>query len=102
MLRLTQQVKKSHPSSILAAHIERGRSLFKEAIDHARNMVHDQEELPFIEILAIDADNTVIDSFSIPLLPIVPQEDYERFFELMKQLTVWWQELQTPGSQLGW
>jgi hypothetical protein len=68
----------------LVARIELGRSLFQEATDHARKMVHDQEELPIIDIFTID--NNLIDTNSMPLLPIVPQEDSELFFSFMKQL----------------
>ncbi len=86
---------------ILITHIERGCSLLKEATDHARKMVHDQEDLPIIEAYSIDADNHVMDTFSMPLLPVVPLEDGKRFHDLMKQLTVWWQEFRTLGSELG-
>ncbi len=51
--------------------INRGRSLFQMAKEHARKMVHDQETLPIIDLFQIGANNNVIDSFSMPLLPIV-------------------------------
>lgn len=78
----------------LVALIERGHTLFQDATDHARKMVRDQGELPIIDTFTIDADNTVIDTFSMPLLPLVSQEDSELFFALIKQLTAWRQELQ--------
>jgi hypothetical protein len=78
----------------LVAHIERGRSLFQDATDQARKMVHEQGELPIIEIFTIDAENTVIDSSSMPLLPIVPEEESERFLALIEQLTAWKKEFE--------
>jgi hypothetical protein len=82
-------------SLTLVALIERGRSLFQVAIDHARKMIRDQEEIPIIDTFRIDADNTVIECSSMPLLPIVTQNDYEYFSSLTGQLTVWMRELQT-------
>jgi hypothetical protein len=82
-------------SFTLLALIERGRSLFQDATAHARKILQDQGELPIIDVFKIDADSKVIDTFSMPLLPIVPQEESEQFFALMGQLTVWRQELQT-------
>ncbi len=76
-----------------AALLESGLSLFRDAIEQARNMIREQEELPMIELYKIDAEDTVMDTFSIPLPPIVPQEEYERFFSYVHQLTVWVQEI---------
>lgn len=76
----------------LAALLARGRSLFQEATVHARKMLHDQGALPIVDAVKIDADNHVIDTFSMPLLPIVPHEDSKRFFALMGQLTSWMRE----------
>jgi hypothetical protein len=81
-------------SHALTTLIECGRSLFQKTLAHARKMLHDQGELPIIDTFKIDPDNNVIDTFSMPLLPIVPDEDCEYFFALMGQLTAWRQELQ--------
>jgi hypothetical protein len=78
----------------LAALIESGCSIFRDAIDNARKMVRDQRLFPIIDTFRVDSDNNVIDTFSMPLLPIVPQEDYELFFSFMRQLTAWREELQ--------
>ncbi len=88
-------------SLALSALIDRGRSLFQKATVHARKMVHDQGTLPSIDAFKIDADNNVIDTFSMPLLPIVPDEDSEHFFALMGQLTAWRQELEAFWSEQG-
>ena len=86
-------------SLVLSALVDRGRSLFQDATVHARKMLHDQADLPIIDAFKIDADNNVIDTFSMPLLPIVPHEESELFFALMRQLTVWRQELQAFWSE---
>ncbi len=86
-------------SLALSALIDCGRSLFNKVTVHARKMLHDQGTLPIIDSIKIDADNNVIDTFSMPLLPIVPHEDSEHFFALMGQLTAWRQELQAFWSE---
>jgi hypothetical protein len=77
---------------VLAALLDRGRSLFQEATAHARKMVHEQGALPVVDAIRIDANNTVIDTFSMPLLPILSHEDSEHFFAPMEQLTSWMRE----------
>ena len=90
-------------SLALAALIDRGRSLFQEVRAHARNMLHEQGKLPIVDAVKIDVDNNVIDTFSMPLLPIVPHEESERFFALMKQLTAWMRkERAFWGGRGGW
>jgi hypothetical protein len=88
-------------SLALSTLIDRGRSLFRKATAHARKMLHDQGTLPIVDAVKIDADNTVIDTFSMPLLPIVPREDSDLFFALMGQLTAWRQEIQAFWNERG-
>ena len=77
----------------LTSLLEEGCFLFRNTIEQARNIIRDQEQLPMIDLYSVDAENTVIDTFSMPLLPIVPQEEYDRFFSYVHQLTVWGQEI---------
>ncbi len=87
----------------LAALLDRGCSLFQEATAHARKMVHDQGALPVVDAVKVDAHHNVIDTFSLPLLPILSHEDSERLFALMGQLTSWMQEERAFwGRQGGW
>lgn len=86
-------------SLALSAMIDRGRSLSLNATALARKMLQDQGEVPIIDAFTIDADNNVIDTFSLPLLPLVPQEKSEQFFALMGHLSAWRQELQTFWSE---
>jgi hypothetical protein len=86
-------------SLFLASLIGNGRSLFQRAASHARKMIHDQEKLPIIDTFQIDAYNRVIDSCLMPLLPIVPSDDCELFFEFMRKLVSWRRELQVFWSE---
>ena len=87
----------------LSALIDRGRFVFQKATAHARKMLQDQGALPIVDAVKIDAGNNIIDTFSMPLLPIVPHEDSEHFFALLGQLTAWRQELQSFwGERGGW
>lgn len=84
---------------LLASFINSGRSLFQITTSHACKMLHDQEMLPIIDTFKIDEDNTVIDSFSMPLLPIVPDDDKDLFIVFMRQLVDWRRELQAFWSE---
>jgi hypothetical protein len=88
-------------SLALASLIGSGHSLFQKATTNARKMVQDQETLPIIDAFKIDANKKVIDTFSLPLIPIVPLEDSELFFPLMRQMAAWRRELQAFWSERG-
>ncbi len=87
--------------AVLTELCERGRSLFAQATTHARKMLQEQGELPVVDLFKIGADNQVVDTFSMPLLPIVPQEDRERFFAFMGLLTAWQQEIAAFWNERG-
>lgn len=86
-------------SLVLASLIGSGRSLFQKATTHARKMLYEQETLPIIDTFQIDANNKVINTFSMPLLPIMPPVDIELFFAFMRQLAAWRRELQAFWSE---
>jgi hypothetical protein len=67
--------------------------LYRDAATHARKMLQEQGELPIVDAVRVDAINTVVETFSMPLLPIVPEEDITRFLEYRRQLSVWYVEL---------
>ena len=77
----------------LEALIERGRRLYLDAAAHARKMLQEQGELPIIDTVRVDSTGTIVEIFSMPLLPIVPKEDSTRFGECMCQLAAWHVEL---------
>ncbi len=91
----------SGSAAMLTDLCARGRSLFAQATTHARKMLQEQGELPVVDLFKIGADNQVIDTFFMPLLPIVPQEDRERFFAFMRLLTAWQQEITTFWNERG-
>jgi len=65
---------------VLAALLDQGRSLFQEATAHARKVMRDHGILPVIDAVKVDTNNHIIDTFFIPLLPIMLHEDSARFF----------------------
>jgi hypothetical protein len=73
--------------------IERGRGLYRDAAALVRKILRDQGELPIIDAVRVDATNTVVETFSMPLLPIVAEEDSTRFVEYRCQLAAWYVEL---------
>jgi len=77
----------------LEALIERGRWLYRDAAAHARKMLREQGELPIIDAVMVDANYTAVETFSMPLLPIVAEEDSRRFVEYRRQLAAWHVEL---------
>ena len=91
----------SGSAAVLTELCERGRSLFAQATSHARKMLQAQGELPVVDLFRIGADNQVSDTFSMPLLPIVPEEDRERFFAFMGLLTVWREEITAFWNERG-
>jgi hypothetical protein len=91
----------SGSAAVLTELCERGRSLFAQATTHARQMLQEQGELPVVDLFKIGADNQVIDTFSMPLLPLVPQEDRECFFACMGLLTAWRQEITAFWNERG-
>lgn len=91
----------SGSAAVLTELCERGRSLFAQATSHARKMLQAQGELPVVDLFRIGAGNQVIDTFSMPLLPIVPQEDREHFFAFMGLLTPWREEITAFWTERG-
>lgn len=83
----------------LAAVLDQGCSLFQDATAHARKMVYEQGALPVVDAIKIDARKHVIDTFSMPLLPIVPHENSVRFFALLARVTSWMREEQAFWSE---
>jgi hypothetical protein len=78
---------------IFAALVERGRTVHHQVADHARHMLHEQNALPILDGVMIDAENTVVDTFSLPLLPIIPHEESELLIDLLRQLASWYQDM---------
>jgi hypothetical protein len=56
-------------------------------------MLRDQEKSPIIDAWHLNQYGEVVQSFSLPLLPIVPIEDEEVFTECLEMLKEWYQDL---------
>ena len=80
-------------SFALEVLLERGRSLYRDAAAHARKMLREQGELPIVDAVRVDATAIVVETLSMPLLPIVRKEDITRFGRFMFQLAAWHVEL---------
>lgn len=95
------QIPEDETSLALYELVNLGRSLFLRATAHARKMLQDQGMLPIIDVFMIDSNNHAIDSFSMPLLPIVSYEDSQLFFTLIDQITAWKEELRMLWNKMG-
>ena len=69
--------------------IAHGLSIIHQATTHARTMLQDHARTPIVNAFKVDPDGNVIENFSLPLLPAVPREDKEQFFEYLRKLAQW-------------
>lgn len=77
------------------------RTLIKEATAHARGMLQDLLQAPIVDAVSLSPDGEVIAEFSLPLFTVVPPEDSARFFEYLRKLTEWDQDLTVFLEQHG-
>jgi hypothetical protein len=75
--------------AVFAALIEQGRRLYHHIATHARYMLGEQNALPIVDGVKLDAEQQVVDTFSMPLFPLVPDKDLKRLVELLRQLASW-------------
>ena len=80
---------------LLEELVAEGRSIISEAVDIARKMVHEQQSIPIVDACKVDHYGSVTEIFSLPLLPIVSQEDEEQLIECMEMLKEWHQDITT-------
>ena len=66
-----------------------GISLIEQATKHTRTMLQDQADTPIVDAFKVDPDGNIMETFSLPLLPVVPHEDEEKLIELLKKLVQW-------------
>ncbi len=69
--------------------IAHGLSIIHQATSHARAMLQDQVRTPIVDAFKVDPDGNVIENFSLPLLPVVPREGKEQFFDYLRKLAQW-------------
>lgn len=73
--------------------VAEGRSIINEALDIAQKMIREQENIPIIEACNVDHYGNSIETFSLPLLPMVSQVDEEQFIECIEMLKEWYKDI---------
>lgn len=73
--------------------IGEGCRLISEARAHARAVLQWQAELPVVDAFTIDSGGEVVDEFPLPLLPLVPRVELERYFSAGDRLVEWYHAL---------
>ena len=69
--------------------LSQGKTLIGEATALARKTVQEQAMAPIIDIITLDANGVGTETGSLPLFPVVPREDCERFFASLRKLAQW-------------
>lgn len=75
--------------------LSQGKTLICEATAQARKMVQEQAMAPVVDMSTLDADGAGTEIGTLPLFPVVPREDCERFFASMRKLAQWYREMAT-------
>src|SRR5258708_38476458 len=73
--------------------IEQGCTLIEEATVHARAILQDQATIPIMDVVTIDAEGNATEVGSLPVFPIIPEEESEQFYTFMDKLTHWYCDL---------
>jgi hypothetical protein len=76
-------------SAALDALLAQGNALIEEATAHARAMLQDQASIPIMDVVTIDADGNATEAGSLPLFPIILEEESKQFFAQIDRLTHW-------------
>jgi hypothetical protein len=93
---LQQLAVRIHPrldaaySAALDSLIEEGCTLIDEATVHAQAILQDQASIPIMDVITIDAEGNATEVDSLPLFPIIPEEESEQFFASIDRLTHWY------------
>lgn len=72
--------------------VTQGTYLIEQTTKHARIILQDQVSTPIVDAFKVDSNGNVIETFSLPLLPVVPHEDKEKLIELLEQLVQWYRD----------
>jgi hypothetical protein len=73
--------------------IKEGCAFIDEATVHARTILQDQTTAPIMDVVTIDAEGNVTEVGSLPLLPVMPEEESGQFFASIDRLTRWYGDL---------
>jgi hypothetical protein len=96
---LHQLAEGTHPrldaasSVALDVLIEEGCALIDEATVHARAVLQDQDTIPIMDVVTLDAEGNATEVGSLPLFPVIGREDEEQFFAHIDKLTRWYGDL---------
>ena len=73
--------------------ISQGKALIAEATTHARRMLQEQEAIPVVDAVKINARGEVVEELALPLFPIVQKEDAVCFIENLEKISQWYQQM---------
>ena len=73
--------------------ISQGKTLIDQAIMHARSMLQEQATNPVVDAYNVNAQGEVIEELSLPLFPVVREEDVAIFFENLERISQWYQQI---------
>ncbi len=73
-------------SATLDALLAQGTALIEEATALARAMLQDQASIPIMDVVTIDADGKATEAGSLPLFPVIQEEESKQFFAQIDRL----------------
>lgn len=95
LLRSCPPLLDSESRAWLDAHFEYGYYLCKEFVIQARQVLHDQADLPIVDAILVTPGDSQVETFSMLLLPFEPREESEQLFLYISQWISWYQGLLT-------
>ena len=76
-------------STQLETLIFQGCMIIDRATAQARKMLQEQAMTPIVDVATLNANGEVTETGTLPLLPVVSNEDSEQFFAYISKLTQW-------------
>jgi len=76
----------------LDALLTQGGALINEAAAHARAILQDQASIPIMDVVTIDGEGNATEVGTLPLFPVIPEQEEERFFAQIEKLIHWYRE----------
>ena len=70
-----------------------GRTIIRDIKALAQRMLQTQREIPIIDAFHTDHYGSIMETFSLPLFPFIPNEDEEQLFEYIEMLKEWYQDI---------
>jgi hypothetical protein len=91
--QLQQVAARMHPRldvascAALDSLLTQGCACIDEATTHARALLRDQATIPIMDVVTIDVEGNATEVGSLPVFPIIPEEESEQFFASIDRLT---------------